>query len=151
MTNFEFYKDKILEIGFIDRTALNKQGEIAKCSHVSCSCCEFGGKGGCLKAKLEWLYEEHVEKPKPHKLTKKERKFCELVEKGYIARDEGESLYVYASEPRKCNYCWECADCNVKYADLDELNDVVPLKFDFIKWEDKEPWSVEDLLKMEVE
>lgn len=150
MTNFEYYKDKILEIGCIDDVAVAKDGEIYKCSHFpDCVNCMFDASGDCRAPITKWLYEEHVEKPKAPKLTKKERLFCELVEKGYIARDDGDYLYVYKNKPHKNEFMWDGAD--EFYCDLSELEDLVTLKFDFIKWEDKEPWLVEELLKLPVE
>lgn len=150
MTNFEFYKDKILEIGTVDDIALTDDGELHNCSHMSfCSDCEFD-KGDCEIVKTKWLYMEHVEKPKPPKLTKKERTFCELFEKGYLARDnDGDDLYLFKNKPHKREYFWDVDGYD--FINLYEFKDIATLKFDFIKWEDEEPWSVEELLKLEVE
>ena len=149
MTNFEFYKDKILEIGSIGEIALMSDGKVIECLNSKCNTCEFD-KGDCLEAKTKWLYKEHVEKPKPAKLTKKERKFCEFLETGYIARDENGNLGYYDRKPGKSSHdnCWTSG---FGWSRIDNCELIYDVNFDFIKWEDTEPWSVEELLKLEVE
>ena len=75
-------------------------------------------------------------------LTRRERAFCEYMCGGYIARDMSGDLCWYRYKPEKFENFWSTPEDfdQVEYAD-----------FAFIKWEDKEPWSVEDLLKLEVE
>lgn len=88
----------------------------------------------------------HVERPK---LTKRERLYCELVEEGWLARDSDSCLWLYINKiPKKFSSSWDADTTN---ADVLELN--VPNfsnAFSFIKWEDEQPWSIEDLLKLEV-
>ena len=65
----------------------------------------------------------------------------------YIARDDfDKSLYAYKNKPSKhCGDCW--AD------DSKEPLALIPVwidDFDFIHWEDAEPYSIEELLKREV-
>lgn len=144
-TNFEFYKDQILEIA--------KRGSLAVCNDKPVSCGEIQCTGclfkrdeyGCAQGRelFEWLYAEHIEQPK---LTKRERAFCEAVQTGWIARDKNGSLFWYGTMPgTKGNMIWVCCDpCSYQMFNMGSL-------FKFIVWEDEKPWAVEDLLKLEVE
>ena len=139
-TNFEFYKDEILKVSRDNMIiALTKNGEIQGCNQTDCCNCAFG-EWDCRLRRFEWLYEEHIEAPK---LTKRERAFCEAVQKGWIARDECGDIFWCKGEPKKRNGIWSNGDdvC-IDFTDLH--------LFLFIKWEDKKPWAVEDLLKLEV-
>lgn len=90
----------------------------------------------CRKEVVEWLLKE----AKPT-ITTQEKSFLEIVKNGYIARDENDELALYEAKPSKSNWYWETED------------GYVPLKenyFKFIKWTAEKPYSVEDLLKLEV-
>lgn len=145
MTNFEKYKDEILEISRTQAIAINKRRNAPeKCSNSVCSeCLLHEGRSCNQKAIFQWLYSEYQE-PAP-KLTKAERGFCEIVKTGYIARDAVKKCLVYYSEePEKDlnGYYW--------YSPYDSVE--LPLEpFSFITWEDEKPWSIEELLKLEVE
>lgn len=145
MTNFEKYKDEILGISRTQAIAINKRRNAPeKCSYSVCSECLLHEGTYCnQKAIFQWLYSEYQE-PAP-KLTKAERGFCEIVKTGYIARDAVKKcLSYYSEEPEKDlnGYYW--------YSPYDSVE--LPLEpFSFITWGDKEPWSIEDLLKLEVE
>ena len=58
----------------------------------------------------------------------------------WIARDKNDWLYVYASKPKKGITIWENTGS--------PMMPFVHL-FNFIKWEDEEPYSIEELLKGE--
>lgn len=138
MTNFEKYKDEILDLSERDWIRVTKDRKVVSCSS-KCEDCIFyyNNVGGCRNAFLKWLYVE----AKPT-LTAKERAFCVIVSEGYIARDKDGELYIYANEPPKRKEQW-CSDV-----------DFIPLNneyFSFIIWEDEKPWSIEELLKLEVE
>lgn len=145
MTNFEKYKDEILGISRTQAIAINKRRNAPeKCSHSVCSeCLLHEGRSCNQKAIFQWLYSEYQE-PAP-KLTKKERVFCEIVRHGYIARDENGSIACHFPEPQKNipRHSWHNF-YNYKIF-LDENS------FSFIEWKDEKPWSIEDLLKLEVE
>lgn len=84
MTNFEYYKEQILET--VNKHSTNfavVDGKPISCAVTPCPDCQIKG-GICAVERIKWLYEEHIEQPK---LTKKERQFCELIETGWIARD----------------------------------------------------------------
>ena len=152
MTNLEKYMNKIVNIRNQDSTEVVVAmdigtGILRRCSDVGCERCKFSsrfnGNGRCEVNLVRWLFSEYQE-PAP-KLTKTERGFCEIVETGYIARDlANNSISYYSAKPYidSHNYFW-----NSQYTSI-ELS---PEYFSFIKWEDKKPWSIEDLLKLEVE
>ena len=85
------------------------------------------------------LLWERKEKPQ---LTEDEKVILRNVPKYYkwIARDKNGCLYVYASKPKKGIIMWES-----------DGFPMIPFEhlFQFIKWEDKESYSIEDLLKGE--
>ena len=87
--------------------------------------------------------KEHVEKPK---LTKRERKLCELFDGGWIVRDELGRLEYHQDYPHKSGKTWHSSsDCFF----FSNFGKAVGATFDFIDC--LEPWSIEKLLKLEVE
>ena len=108
-----------------------------------CKNCEFGkGTKTCREDRLDWLYSQHVEKLK---LTQREWHLCKALKAGWIARDSTDVLFIYRTKPKKGNSMWVNGGSPV------EIHKFMPDSFSFIKWQDAEPWSVEDLLKLEVE
>ena len=88
---------------------------------------------------LTELLWERKETPK---LTEDEKTILKNVPEYYkwIARDESSMVYLYPKRPVKSRLIWE--------------SDGVPMipfahLFQFIKWEDEEPYSIDDLLKGE--
>jgi hypothetical protein len=149
MTNFEHYKEEILNItdrGYNVAVVDNKPvscGELQYCEE--CQLANADEKWRCHLDRMKWLYEEYEDQIEQPKLTKKERQFCELVETGCIARCKNGDLYIFSARPTKLTNCWFS---NYKaYSNITLFN--VP--FSFITWDDAEPWSIEDLLKLEVE
>lgn len=141
-TNFEFHKDKL--INDLEKTPSNCMAQcIAKTIGIKANNCAEGGCEMCYRYIFSYLAQEHIEPPK---LTKRERAFCETVQAGWIARDEVGKLHLFdlVSEPYKQNRTWlkRSVSCNHIRLNSDE--------FAFVKWEDEKPWSVEDLLKLEV-
>ena len=62
MTNFEKYKDRILElITESNSTPVLKDGKIVACRCISCEECDFNG-GNCRENQFNWLYEDDGEK-----------------------------------------------------------------------------------------
>lgn len=142
MTNFEYWKDRILEIVISgDRLAL-KNGNPIECYHVSCENCNFYSDktNSCNKKRFEWLYSEHEEKPK---LTKRERMMCEVLGYGWIATDIDGTAYWYETLPKQYDTYYDCAgECT----GLSQIG----LSFSFIKFYTG-PWKVADLLQLEVD
>lgn len=93
---------------------------------------------------LKELLWERKEKPK---LTDDEKAILRNVDKKYkyIARDKNNLLGLYKQKPiKKYEYFWACKNENTVAA-FEMYNHL----FTFIKWEDEEPYLIEDLLKGE--
>lgn len=94
----------------------------------------------------QWSESEYVEK---NTITSREKKFLDVLlpKWKYIARDSNNSLFIYPIKPIRFGTCWMVKnDYNVyKIA-----KDVYGNMFNFIRWGDEEPWSIEDLKKLEV-
>lgn len=159
MTNYEFYKEEI-EMRYRECTpfALTKQNCIASCKIIDCEECVFSCYNNpetrglrCGDRKMIWAMQEHVEM---QKLTKKERKFCELFEGKdvWIAKDKSGVPYLYNKKPHKGKGLYdEIWEANYHGNTMDGIVfQLAEMKFEFIKWEDEEPWSIDDLLKLEV-
>lgn len=92
----------------------------------------------------ELLWER---KEKPH-LTDDEKAILRNIPKEYkwIARGNDEMLLLFTGKPIKMDYYWKCKD-------EDEDDECCVYLFDHlfqsIKWEDEEPYFIEDLLKGE--
>ena len=133
MTNFEKYHEEMIE----KKYRAVKNGKPISCKSVGCSECEHYDEDSTL---LKWLAKEYKEQNQ--KLTEKEMYLCKAFNSGYIARDMNGDLYFYASKPEKGDYVWR---------DNGTMCKIPPIScFSFIKWEDKEPHSIEDMLKWEV-
>lgn len=87
-------------------------------------------------------HEEYIEKPK---ISRSDRTFLDYVpdDYKYMARDEDGMLFAYKERPRKRSEIWICGS---------ELFKIykAKVKFPMVKWENKEPWIIEDLKKLEV-
>lgn len=147
MTNFEKYKDEIFEMLSKEKNIAIKRGKIVPCKTTACTECGFNNNSNpfidCQKGLLRWLYTE--EDPT---LTKRERAFCKYAQTGYITRDSNGLLYHSDKQPVKGKEIWKNPPIDNKIICFFKITCA---DFDFIKWEDKEPWSVEELLKLEVE
>lgn len=85
---------------------------------------------------------------KPSLLTEDERAILRNLDKKYdfIARDEDGDLHIFSKKPEKEVDEWNvCGIMN--YEIFSMFNDI----FQFIKWNDKEPYNIEELLKGECE
>lgn len=158
MTNFEHIMENpelvntLLECGLavkngkaLNCVTMNNNGEIIK----GCPCreCDFvSNKEFCCNERRKWLNAEY--KPVP-KLTKMEKAFLDAITTKvlYIARDKGGRLYVYDDKPIKLNDC--CYSIELAIIFINE--DVFGKLFQFIKWDDPEPTSIEWLRTLDVE
>lgn len=88
------------------------------------------------------------ERKEPIKLTDDEKAILRNIDKNYkwIARDNDGMLFVFTVKPFKMDYYWKCED-----EDEDDAFCVYLFNhlFQSIKWEDEEPYFIEDLLKGE--
>ena len=144
MTNFEKWKDEILKIEGLGYLAV-VDGKPLNCRKIDCSVCDFKEQSDCERYILNWLYSEYKE-PAP-KLTKRDYHFLMVIKGGWIARDKYGELFWYEVKPRKSLY----GGWNIPTDNNYNLASIIEDSFPFIKWEDEEPWKVEDLLKLEVE
>mgnify|MGYP001625128116 FL=1 len=82
------------------------------------------------------------------KLSEDEKVILRNIDKRYrwIARDDYGFLYIYVVKPLKSIRTWTVQRVD-EWAYLSEFHHL----FSFIKWEDEEPYLIEDLLKMEGE
>lgn len=137
--------EKILELsksrGF---ESLRDECMNSRCEECSVSVCFKIINNSCpINANIEQLLEEYVE---PKKLTKREHGICEYFEDGWIVRHKHGDLYWHSSKPLKTvvndNDNWRSG-----FSTVEVFNTLFP----FIKWEDEEPYSIEEMLKWEVE
>lgn len=148
MKNKEKYAREIIEVacsGYcfgIDKNT----NKILPCNCITCRHCVFGGNVDCSETKREWAESEYIEQPV---ISKKDMAFLDYLREEYkfVARNEDGKLFAYSSKPYKDkNFkCWCVYDCINNRLILNYNVD-----FPMIKWEDSEPWKIEDLKKLQV-
>lgn len=133
MKNLEKYFDELIDNGH-DSDMVCYWLEVMtrrNCGERSCKQCriEF----------LKWLNEEYKEKPK---LTDDEKAILRNIEPKFkfIARDKNRVLFIYMIKPYKDKVRWES---DATFMSLDIFGHL----FQSIKWEDEEPYNIEELLK----
>lgn len=130
MKNIEFYKNEIAEM-------------IEDCKKISKNECDIcNNKEVCdqlfsKKQIVKWFFEEH--KPK---ITDDEKVILRNIKPDYkyIARDKDGDIYAYQIKPSKNNETWVNGRFHINIRAFNHL-------FQFIKWEDEEPYNIEELLK----
>lgn len=143
MKNWEFYEDKLkefLKTNYFKEVAISN-GEIVCCSETTCKKCGLKGIGDCQENFIKYLYEEHKEKVK---LTRFEWYLLNhALHNGYnyIVKDKNQKLYLFENEPVKNVDEW-INEVTGRYYNFSIFNDL----FQFIKWEDEEPTSIEKIL-----
>jgi len=146
MKNKEKYAKEIVEIACSgDILAVSKvTGKPISCKNTRCEDCNRCNDFPiCEEKRLrEWAESEYIEKPV---ISKRDRAFLEYVNKkfNYIARSSDGNLCLFVVEPRKGKAIW-----TNRY--LATVLDFFDIDFPMIKWEDDEPWLIEDLKKLEV-
>lgn len=152
MKNREKFAKEIIDIACKGlEFAVTKSSKITSCSQISCKKCIFespkDSEKTCRIKRYEWAESEYVEKPT---ITSREKNFLDALLSNckYIARDINNDLYIYYNKPRRnsMNELWINEDSSYFYVSRDMYGNM----FDFIKWEDEEPWSIEDLKNLEV-
>ena len=142
MKNWERYESEIRRLNTL---AFSKnKNTFGYCENTVCDNCDFetDETADCRQEKINWLYEE-VEPI----LTKRERAFCEMfcfADAKWLARHENGLLNLFYIKPHKTKTHWANNSIN-------SMGAIDSAAFPFITWEDKEPWSIADLLKLEVE
>lgn len=145
MKNKEYYAKEIVDIVTSDDNdslAINLQTkELCKCSDLFCINCLFHNPNRkCETSRHEWGNSEHVD---PIKLTLAEKIILENLDKKFkwIARDKDGMLL-----------CCECKPYKVDNHNMWFINwgifSCLPFEhlLQFIKWEDEEPFHIEELL-----
>lgn len=114
---------------YLSRIATNSNDNKYICRVVTCS--------ECVRLSLMNLLEEYKE---PVKLTKFEYEYLKVAkENGYnfITRDKDNRLYGTSEKPKKYNTTWAGSGA---YIGMFES------MFKFVKWEDEEPYSIDEIL-----
>lgn len=97
--------------------------------------------GSCDTCKKEWFKQEHKEKIK---LSEAEKVILENIDTKYswIARDKDGTLCVYDVKPKKDIriYDWVNGEYLFNLSVFSHL-------FQFIKWENEEPYNIQELLE----
>lgn len=152
MLNAERFKKKILENSNVvfDFSMSKDKHTIKKCLGV-CNDCFFHEAGNhCSNIKVKWLLSEYKE---PIKLSKVEYEILKHVQKegfNFITRSNSDYLYgdlygnlfIYEIKPIKHDGIAGWCTTGKSYV-LYAFSDL----FNFVKWEDSEPTSIEYVLK----
>lgn len=154
MKNREKFAKEIIDIACKGlEFAVTKSSKITYCSQISCKKCIFkspkDSEKTCRIKRYEWSESEYVEKPK-YTIASREQKFLDTLvpDCKYIARDGNNRLYIYGKKPIREDKSESWIPDNSNY--YCATKDIFGNMFDFIKWGDVEPWSIEDLKKLEV-
>lgn len=95
MTNFEYYKNEIMEIVDRDKSLAVIDGKPGDCLAISCVNCDLDDRY-CEIEFIKWLYSEH------RPLTEEDMAMCHAVDPDtYIYRGGSGNLYLSSSENAK--------------------------------------------------
>lgn len=151
MKNKEKFAKEIIEIACNGNSiaVVKLTGELRPCCEMSCEECLFrSDTNPCRKKTREWAEAEYIEKPV---ISKMDRAFLEYIDSGYkhVTRNANGRLDVWCDKPLKGLAMWLSCD-------VDLVNDNsfgifgFTIDFPMVKWEDGEPWLIEDLKKLDV-
>ena len=144
MLNAEKYRNEILAmIEKGERLALraNNPTVVESCNNsIMCDNCLFND-GICHFSRMKWLLSEYKE---PVKLTGLEYDILKYLSDNtrhmYITRDGNGNIFLYDVEPEKSKSApWWTGRGRCHMTMFNKL-------FQFIKWEDKEPTSIQEVL-----
>lgn len=149
MKNKEKYAKEIVEIACYgsDFAVEEKTGNVVYCDSITCFDCLFAktfeAPNECITERRKWAESEYIEKPV---ISERDKAFFEYLDKQYeyLARDKTGQLYVHRVKPHKVDSFW--TNAGRRFC----LNDRINVDFPMVKWEDSEPWLIEDLKKLEV-
>ena len=143
MLNAERFKKEILEKSNVvfDFSISKDRHTIEKCLGVCDNCIFFNMGEHCSNVKVKWLLSEYKE---PVKLTELEHGILEYLLKKrqyrFVVRERNGIIYAYKSKPKKEADSWGSLSLNNELGLFNNL-------FQFVKWEDSEPTSIEYVLK----
>lgn len=150
MKNKEKFAKEIVELACNGESfaIIKENGRIVSCDGTKCSLCLFRDYD-CKEKTREWAESEYIEKPV---ISKMDRAFLDYLgeECKFIARDENGELFVYIGEPHKLIDCWEVDCCENVICEADKPLRMFNIDLPMIKWEDCNPWFIDDLKKLEV-
>ena len=147
MKNKEKYAKEIVELACDgNRIAIVRQtGEFRSCYETPCRECLFHSTNTeqCKEKVREWAGSEYVELPV---ISKRDRAFLDYLGESakYMARDGNGYISVCKSKPNKGESFEMWMDSMSNCASMFNID------FPMVKWEDDEPWLIEDLKKLEV-
>lgn len=152
MTNKEKYTKEITELACneSDIAVSKATGNPTDCNIIKCDCCALckGGTyndGTCRGALRKWAESEYNEKSV---ISKRDRAFLDCLKDKwkYMARDDiSSAVYVFSEIPKKSKGGYLTYTGEVRRSSTD-----FNIDFPMVKWEDSEPWLIEDLKKLEV-
>lgn len=145
MKNKEKNSKKIVELACDgEGIAVDKHsGTVDSCLCIPCSNCLFNDNKDCDKGRREWAELEYVERPV---ISKRDRAFLDYLGENakWMTMESGSGISVWLTKPKKDKSISAWTDG--MYNCLSELN----IDFPMVKFEDDEPWLIEDLKKLEV-
>ena len=141
MLKIEKIKEEILNFNDENNTLRCYLAQIATNQNYSVNCYREGNVdcSKCLKLSLVELLEEYKE---PIKLTRFEYEYLKVAkenEYNFIARDKNGTLVVYNIALHKTDTLWCTASAKWDKVNFNNL-------FNFVKWEDEEPWKIDSIL-----
>lgn len=148
MKNKEKYEKQILTFACKSESfgVDEETREIEECIHIKCTKCKFYVPGKtCEEHRREWAESEYIEKPV---ISKKDRAFLEYLRDNFktIARDENGTICVFTGISKKS----EVRSAFVYDGFYRNISNLFYVDLPMVKWEDDEPWLIEDLKKLEV-
>lgn len=144
MKNKEKFAKEILEIACNGDSIAVKNNKLACCRCIDCSNCLFNCSYDCREQVRKWAESEYIEKPV---ISKRDRSFLDYINNKfvYVVRDKSGRLLVYSEKPIKKTRYYDSI-CGV----TGSVGFIFDIKLPMIRWEDNEPWLIEDLKKLEV-
>lgn len=152
MLNAEKYRSQILE--FIDKEKTiyfsfknDNANMLNRCCESNCNYCVLCPRDSpndtCAIARIKWLLSEYRESIKLTRLEFEMLKWLDKAGYKFIARSPFGNLDAFDSTPEKKVNGFNGWVSETEYKDLTEFNEL----FQFIKWADEEPTSIQEVLK----
>lgn len=141
MTNYEKHREQLIEMMANSYRVGVRGNKPVACDAIECDNCVLPDFGSCSDARRAWLNAEASST-----LTSDERKLCELLKTGYIAQDEDDDTWYFATEPRKDDRIDWCSN----FGETVDVKDVFDLTFNGVHDIKTKAWRIEDLLTLEV-
>lgn len=146
MLNAERFKKEILDLtegGYYFAVRKDRQNIARSCDDLKCEDCIFGEEEDCdcSFSRMKWMLSEYREHVKISKLEYGILEYLlEKIQYRFIVREKSDNIYIYKRKPKKGLGAWDIS------TGMQNLNIFVNL-FPFIKWEDSEPTSIQDVLE----